>query len=56
MHVPTVRHEPICPDGVRYANEERKKEGLEPFVPHPDAYDKAYPELGVPTKVSACTD
>jgi len=42
-HVPSIPidgvREPICRDCVERANPERVKNGLEPIVPHPDAYE-----------------
>lgn len=43
VRVPSVRvrgsREPICQDCVNRANPERIKNGLEPIVPAPDAYE-----------------
>ena len=42
-HVPSIPidgvREPICRNCVERANPERVKNGLEPIVPHPDAYE-----------------
>jgi len=46
-HVPSVpahlsgtgTREPICRECVEWANPERVKNGLDPIVPHPDAYE-----------------
>ena len=43
--VPSIRltpdgpREPICRECIERANPERIKNGLEPFTPHPDAYE-----------------
>jgi hypothetical protein len=41
-HVPSIIvdgvREPICQECVYLANPERVEQGLEPIVPHPDAY------------------
>jgi hypothetical protein len=45
LRVPSIRHpqtgsrEPICRDCVERVNPMRVKNGLEPIVPFPDAYD-----------------
>jgi hypothetical protein len=45
MHVPSIRdpqtgsREPICRACIERANPMRIKNGLEPIVPRPDAYD-----------------
>ena len=43
VKVPSVRingvKEPVCRSCIEAANPERVKNGLEPFVPHPDAYE-----------------
>jgi hypothetical protein len=49
VHVPSIRHngnrEPICAKCVARANPERIKNGLEPIVIHPDAYEPIAEEL-----------
>jgi hypothetical protein len=45
LRVPSVRdprtgqREPLCRACVEWANPQRIANGLEPIVPHPDAYD-----------------
>jgi len=41
-HVPSIRlnnnREPICQDCINIVNPKRVKNGLDPIVPHPEAY------------------
>lgn len=45
IRVPSVRYngvrEPVCAACVERANPERAARGLEPIVPHPEAYEPA---------------
>jgi len=45
IRVPSIRvdgqREPICRNCVERVNPQRVKNGLEPIVPHPDAYEAA---------------
>jgi hypothetical protein len=42
VRVPSIRHQgdrkPVCETCVERANPERIKNGLDPIVPHPEAY------------------
>lgn len=40
-HPETGRREPVCRACIEKANPERVKNGLDPVVIHPDAYDAA---------------
>lgn len=51
VHVPSILHkgsrEPICLACVNEANPQRVKNGLDPIVPHPEAYEPI-PERDMP--------